>query len=77
MGLILSAGAVTPIEHQFYEILIGFGIAGTGFGVVLPVAGRASNDENGRMSLGVATVAGSGGQVIGPLLAAWLLSIMT
>ena len=41
MGLILSAGAVTLIEHQFYEILIGFGIAGTGFGVVHAVVGRA------------------------------------
>ena len=43
---------------------------------MLAVVGRASNDENGSISLGVATVAGSGGQVIGPLLAAWLLSIM-
>ena len=76
MGLILSAGAVTPIEHQFYEILIGFAIAGIGFGVVLAVVGRASNDENGSMSLGIATVAGNGGQVIGRLLAAWLLSMM-
>lgn len=77
IGLILSAEAVTPIEHQFYEILIGFGIAGTGFGVVLAVVGRASSDENRSMSLAIATLAGSGGQVIGPLLAAWLLSMMT
>ena len=76
MGLTLSAGAVTPIEHQFYEILIGFDIAGTGFGVVLAVVGRASNDEIRSMSLAIATVAGSGGQIIGPLLAAWLLSMM-
>ena len=76
IGLILSAGAVTPIEHQFYEILIAFGIAGTGFGVVLAVVRRAGNDENHSMSRAIATVAGSGGQVIGPLLAAWFLSMM-
>ena len=76
IGLILSAGAVTPIEHQFYKILIGFGIAGAGFGVVLAVVGRASNDENRSMSLAIATVSGSGGQVIGLLLAAWFLSMM-
>ncbi len=76
IGLILSAGAVTPIEHKFYEVLIGLGVAGTGFGVVLAVIGRASSDKNRSMSLAVATVAGSGGQVFGPLLAAWLLSIM-
>jgi len=76
LGLILSAGAISPIEHQFYEILIGFGVAGTGFGVVLAVVGRASSDENRSMSLAVATVAGSGGQVVGPLVASWLLSMM-
>ena len=76
LGLILSAGAISPIEHQFYEILIGFGVAGTGFGVVLAVVGRASSDENRSMSLAIATVAGSGGQVVGPLVASWLLSMM-
>ena len=76
IGLILFAGAVTPIEHQFYEILIAFGIDGTGFGVVLAVVRRAGNDENHSMSRAIATVAGSGGQVIGPLLAAWFLSMM-
>ncbi len=76
IGLLLSAGAVTPIEHQIYEVFIGFGVAGTGFGVVLAMVGRASSDENRSMSLAIAAVAGSVGQVVGPLLAAWLLSMM-
>ena len=58
-GLLLSAGATTPLEHQMYEILVGFGIAGTGFGVILAVVGRASSDENRSMSLAIATAAGS------------------
>lgn len=35
LGLMLSAGATTPVEHQAYAWLIGFGIAGTGFGLSL------------------------------------------
>ncbi len=46
LGLVLSAGAVTPIQHQLLEILVGFGIAGTGFGVILAVVGRAASTEN-------------------------------
>ena len=33
-GLVLSAYAITPGQHQLLEILVGFGIAGTGFGVI-------------------------------------------
>ena len=76
-GLLLSAGATTPLEHQMYEILVGFGIAGTGFGVILAVVGRASSDENRSMSLAIATAAGSAGQVFGAPLAEYILSFMT
>ena len=76
LGLLLSAGATTPLEHQIYEILVGFGIAGTGFGVILAVIGRASSDENRQMSLSIATATGSAGQIIGPPTAIALLSIM-
>ncbi len=72
-GLVLSSFAVTPEAHQFYEVLVGFGIAGTGFGVILAVVGRASSDENRSMSLAITTVAGSGGQIVGPPLAEFLL----
>ncbi|WP_439525836.1 MFS transporter [Roseovarius mucosus] len=76
-GLVLSSFAVTPEAHQLYEILVGFGIAGTGFGVILAVVGRASSDENRSMSLAIATAAGSAGQVFGAPLAEFMLSLMT
>ena len=76
VGLVLSAWAVTPLEHQLYSWLVGFGIAGTGFGVILAVVGRASSDENRSMSLAIAAAAGSGGQIFGPPLAEWLLTFM-
>ena len=76
-GLVLSSFAVTPGAHQFYEILVGFGIAGTGFGVILAVVGRASSDENRSMSLAITTVAGSVGQIFGPPVAEILLGVMS
>ncbi|WP_128513946.1 MFS transporter [Tabrizicola thermarum] len=72
-GLVLSAHAVTPGQHQFLAILVGFGIAGTGFGVILAIVGRAASAENRSMALGIATAAGSAGQVFGAPTAEWLL----
>lgn len=76
-GLVLSSFAVTPTAHQFYEILVGFGVAGTGLGVILAVVGRASSDENRSMSLAIVTAAGSAGQVFGAPLAEWLLTFLS
>ena len=75
-GLVLSALAITPGQHQVLEILVGFGIAGTGFGVILAVVGRATPPEHRAMALAIATAAGSGGQIVGPPLAEALLGIM-
>ncbi len=77
VGLILSANSTTPIEHQTYAWLVGFGIAGTGFGVILAVVGRASSADNRSMSLAIATAAGSAGQVFGAPVAEWMLGFLT
>jgi MFS family permease len=77
IGLVLSAGATTPLAAQMTEVLVGFGIAGTGFGVILAVVGRAASDDNRSMALAVATAAGSAGQVFGAPLAEWLLTLMS
>ncbi len=74
-GLLLSAFATAPWHHDLLEILVGFGIAGTGFGVILAVVGRASSDENRSLALGIATAAGSAGQVFGAPLAEALLGV--
>lgn len=75
-GLLLTSVATTAGAMQFYEIAVGFGIAGTGFGVILSVVGRASTDANRSMSLAIATAAGSGGQVVGAPVAEFLLTMM-
>jgi MFS family permease len=76
LGLVLSASAVTPGAMQLWEVLIGFGIAGTGFGVILAIVGRASSPERRSLTLGIATAAGSAGQVVGPPFAEALLTVM-
>ena len=75
-GLVLTTTATSPLAIQLYEVLIGFGIAGTGFGVILAVVGRASKPENRSMSLAIATASGSAGQIVGPTVAVFLLQSM-
>ena len=75
-GLVMSTMATTPEAMQLWEVAVGFGIAGTGFGVILAVVGRATSDENRSLALGIATAAGSAGQVVGAPLAEGLLSVM-
>ncbi|MBC6437014.1 MAG: MFS transporter [Rhodobacteraceae bacterium] len=76
VGLILSAYAITPGQHQILEVLVGFGIAGTGFGVILAIVGRATPDTHRSMALGIVTAAGSGGQIVGPPLAEALMAFI-
>lgn len=66
LGLVLSAYAITPGQHQALAILVGFGIAGTGFGVILPLIGRAASPEKRSLTLGIGSAIGSAGQVFGP-----------
>ncbi len=77
LGLVLSSVAVTPEAHQMLEVLVGFGIAGTGFGVILGVVGRAASDNNRSLALGLVTAAGSAGQVVGPPIADAMLRYMS
>ncbi len=76
-GMVLTALSTTPLGHQSYAWLVGFGVAGTGFGVILAVVGRAASDEHRSMALAIATAAGSAGQVIGAPLAEWMLTLMS
>ncbi|WP_028470194.1 MFS transporter [Neptunomonas japonica] len=75
-GLVLSAFAITPGQHQLLEALVGFGIAGTGFGVILAIVGRAVSDKHRSLALGITTAAGSAGQIVGPPITQYLLQQM-
>lgn len=75
-GLMLSSLAVTPGQHHLLEVLVGFGIAGTGFGVILAIVGRAAHPDKRSLALGITTAAGSAGQVIGAPLAEFLMRFL-
>ncbi len=76
IGVFVSSSASSPEAHQFLNVLIGFGIAGSGFGPILAVVGRSASPEKRSLALGITTAAGSAGQVVGPPLAASLLAVM-
>ena len=76
IGVLISSTASSPEAHQFLNVLIGFGIAGSGFGPILAVVGRATSPDKRSLALGITTAAGSAGQVVGPPVAAYLLNIM-
>jgi len=76
LGIFISSTASSPEAHQSLNILIGFGIAGSGFGPILAVVGRTASAEKRSLALGITTAAGSAGQVVGPPLAALLLGVM-
>lgn len=74
LGLLISSYSSTAEAHQLLNFIIGFGIAGTGFGPILAVVGRSSSPEKRSLALGITTAAGSAGQVIGPLMTSFLLN---
>ena len=72
-GLALAAAATTPFGQVMSSgVLVGLGVAGTGFGVLLAVVGRAASPEKRSMALGIATAFGSAGQVLLPPITEWL-----
>jgi MFS family permease len=74
-GLLISSYSSSPEGHQFINFIIGFGVAGTGFGPILAVVGRSSSPEKRSLALGITTAAGSAGQVIGPPLTSIFLNL--
>ena len=74
VGMVMSITGLTQIEqHLGAGLLVGMGVAGTAFGLVLAVVGRAAPPEKRSQYLGYVSALGSTGQVLVPLLGAWLL----
>jgi MFS family permease len=65
VGLVLMAHATTPLLFDLSAgILIGLGLSGSAFGVVMGVVGRAYPPEKRSMALGIVGAGGSFGQFI-------------
>ena len=72
-GMILCAAATAPwMMHLGAGVLVGMGISGTAFGLVLSVVGRSTPEERRSKALGLTAALGSLGQMLMPLLAGWL-----
>ena len=64
-GLIVMSGATTALDLDLGAgLLIGFGIATTGFPIVLGAVGRLVSAEKRSLAFGIATVGGSFGQFV-------------
>ncbi len=63
LGMVMMAGVDSQwVLHSSAGILVGAGIAGTSFGIVLPAMARAVGESRRQMALGLGTAAGSLGQ---------------
>lgn len=73
LGFALCAIGATPwMQHLGTGVLIGMGTAGTGFGIVLSLVGRAVPEERRAKAMGTTAALGSLGQIVMPTLAGWL-----
>ncbi|MBK1624418.1 MFS transporter [Afifella marina] len=73
-GMLVTVVGTTPLaQHLGAGLLVGMGISGTAFGVVLAVVGRAAPVEKRGRYLGITSAMGSTGQVVLPLLVSWLI----
>ena len=63
LGLVLMAQATTPLAFDLSAgVLIGLGLSGTTFAVVMGVIGRHTTPERRSLALGIASAGGSFGQ---------------
>lgn len=65
LGLYITSVADNPLLlHTGAGLLIGMGVAGSGFGIVLPALARMVAPEKRGIALGLGTAAGSAGQFL-------------
>ena len=76
LGMLLMSGVETPLMLNISAgVLVGAGVAGTSFGIILPAMARAVGPERRQWALGLGTAAGSLGQFAVVPLAQQLIDI--
>jgi predicted MFS family arabinose efflux permease len=74
LGMALMSNVDSPwLLHTSAGILVGAGVAGTSFGIVLPAMARAVGEDRQQWALGMGTAAGSLGQFAVVPLAQFLI----
>ena len=76
-GMILSVIGQTPLaQHMGAGVFVGLGVAGTAFGLVLSVVGRATPEDKRSQALAMTAAFGSLGQMILPALSGVLVEAL-
>ena len=67
LGMVLTVFGYTPLMmHGGAGVLVGLGVSGTAFGLILSVVGRATPEEKRSQALGLTAAFGSIGQMLLP-----------
>ncbi|MDC0948001.1 MFS transporter [Gammaproteobacteria bacterium] len=75
LGFVVVVGVDSPLVLTAgFGVLLGAGIAGTAFGIVLPAMARAVGPSRRQLALGLGTAAGSAGQFVVVLLVSGLIA---
>jgi len=73
-GMVLSVFGFTPLmQHMGAGVFVGLGVAGTAFGLILSVVGRATSEEKRSQAMALTAALGSVGQMVMPALAGFLV----
>jgi MFS family permease len=72
--LVAGIGATPAAQHLGAGLLVGLGVSGTAFGLVLSVVGRAAPENRRSQALGLVSALGASGQVFMPLVAQALVA---
>ncbi len=64
LGILSMGWATTPFAFHMAGVLVGLGVAGSAFGIVITAFGRAVSPEKRSFVFGLATAAGSFGQFL-------------
>jgi predicted MFS family arabinose efflux permease len=75
-GMVLTVIGTAPwMMHLGAGLLIGMGVSGTGFGLVLAAVGRGCGEANRARVMATTAAFGSLGQMVMPLLAGWVTAV--
>ncbi|MEM1276671.1 MAG: MFS transporter [Pseudomonadota bacterium] len=77
VGMLISVYGSTPMmQHTGAGVMVGFGVSGTAFGIILSVVGRATPEEKRSQALALAAAFGSIGQMLMPALTGVLVEML-
>lgn len=76
-GMMMTVYGVSPMMmHTGAGVLVGLGVSGTAFGIILSVVGRATPEARRSQALALTAAFGSVGQMVMPFLAGLMVEAM-